>query len=171
LAQERKEKNVFPLALAFIDTCDAHARDAVTKRTHSDFYGVSPIEGIRFFLFFSPLLESSYRRHFGTKSVDMTSAGVLECLCGLQKAKLRENDMIHSDKELGLQLRGREAADRVMVDVFKMRHKNLSNPSRRDDRFQYPMIVCRGWGKLGCLRNGIGCLDWRGFRSRGSECS
>jgi hypothetical protein len=50
----------------------------------------------------------------------MTSAGVLEYLRGLQKeAKLQENDMIHSDKELGLQLRGREAADQVMVGVFK----------------------------------------------------
>jgi hypothetical protein len=33
-----------------------------------------------------------------------------------------------------------------------MRHKNLSNPSLRDDRFQYPMVVCSGMSGLGKTR-------------------
>jgi hypothetical protein len=36
LKEEAGKKNVFPVALAFIAACDAHARNAATKRAHSD---------------------------------------------------------------------------------------------------------------------------------------
>jgi hypothetical protein len=52
LAQGRSGKEkLFPCRFAFIDTRDAHARDAATKRAHSDRDKVTPRKNVQVFLF------------------------------------------------------------------------------------------------------------------------
>lgn len=83
----------------------------------------------------------------------MSVDGVLSYLKGLQcENKLREHDVIHDEVELGMQLHGREAAEQVMVNVFRQRRKNLSKEPQPSDRMLYPMVVCSGMKGLGKTR-------------------